>query len=335
MASAPDPKKAGKATVMAFDGRATVAANGPHSTAGDQQVHLVVMAGSSVGHVFTLVRGMNAIGRDPCAPVRIEDPGISRYHALIYFDAGAEAFLIRDMDSRNGTRVNGVAVEQPRRLERGDKVEVGLGTVLRVSYGDEVETRFAKQMLDETLRDGLTGIYNRRKLELNLEHLVPAARAQGEPLSLILFDIDHFKQVNDTYGHPVGDTVLRWLCKQVATQLPANAFFARYGGEEFAVLCAAADEAAASALAESMRAQVGHSPCACEGVSLNVMTTQEIDPAALGASTLVPVTISLGVADLNGADSQDLPLVEAADRALYAAKHGGRNRVLCFSALPR
>ncbi|MBW2735119.1 MAG: GGDEF domain-containing protein, partial [Deltaproteobacteria bacterium] len=313
MAENSHDEKGAKTTLLKSAPRATIAATHSSHTTQDRQVHLVLMVGSPMGHVFTLKHGMNIIGRDDAAQVKIDDAGISRHHAMIFYDASNDSFLIRDMDSRNGTSVNGVALHEPLNLKRGDKIEVGLNTVLRLSYGDEVETRFAKQMLQETLRDGLTGIYNRRKLEESLETLVPAAReAVSSPsgrgassLSLVLFDIDHFKHINDTFGHPAGDAVLRWLCEQVSAMLRPEDLFARYGGEEFVVLCPQTGEEVAAELAQRVCDTVARQPCVTEGtVGADLLTTQEIDPAQLSPGvTKIPVTISLGVAELALADA--------------------------------
>lgn len=342
-----DSHNKAKATVMRSDRFATVVADGSHTTEHDRHVHLVVMAGSPVGHVFTLKRGMNVIGRDEEAVITLGDPGISRHNSLVYFDPDADAFYVRDLDSRNGTKVNGEPVTEARKLERGDKLHVGLNTVLRVSFGDEVETRFAKQMLHETQRDGLTGIYNRRKLEFSLEEAVPAARTTQTPLSLVLFDIDHFKHINDTHGHPVGDAVLRWLCNEVSALLAEDQMLARYGGEEFVLLIEGGDEGKATQVAETVRSAIARAPFVSEGSAPSEtnapgqtappvrVTTQKIDLNAVSGSLKVPVTISLGVADLVSADARGLDLVKAADTALYAAKHAGRNRVIRFSQLPR
>lgn len=223
---------------------------------------------------------------------------------------------------------------EPRTLERGDKIHVGLNTVLRVSFGDEVETRFAKQMLHETQRDGLTGVYNRRKLELSLEAALPAARTTQTPLALVIFDIDHFKLINDTHGHPIGDAVLQWLCDQITPLLAEDQLLARYGGEEFVVLLEGGDEAKATQLAETIRAT--SAPYVSEATASPQVTTQKLDLNTLSEEPLkVPVTVSLGVADLASADARGMDLVQAADTALYSAKHSGRNRVIRFSRMPR
>jgi diguanylate cyclase (GGDEF)-like protein len=331
-----DSHNKAKATVMRSDRFATVVADSSPETEQDRHVHLVVMAGSPVGHIFSLTRGMNVIGRDEEAVISLGDPGISRHNSLVYFDPDLDAYILRDLGSRNGTKVNGDPITEPRKLERGDKIHVGLNTVLRVSFGDEVETRFAKQMLHETQRDGLTGVYNRRKLELSLEAAVPAARTTQTPLALVLFDIDRFKIINDTHGHPIGDAVLQWLCDQITPLLAEDQLLARYGGEEFVVLIEGGDEAKAAQLAETIRATIARAPYASEATASPQVTTQKLDLNTLSEEPLkVPVTVSLGVADLVSADARGMDLVQAADTALYSAKNSGRNRVIRSSQMPR
>jgi two-component system cell cycle response regulator len=327
---------------------ATIAAPQAMTAGGDaREVHLVVMAGNPVGQVFKLSQAITVIGRDDTAHIKLVDPGISRHHAMVYFDNEKQALMVRDMDSRNGTSLNGQPVTKPCPVSRGDKIGVGMQTVLRVSFGDEVETHFAQQMYDAALRDALTGAFNRRFLEGCLETEIGNASLHGAPLSLVIFDIDHFKKVNDTYGHPIGDEVLRWLCQQVRTVLTPQHVFARYGGEEFVVLCRDADEAMATQTAEAIRQAIVRQPfrSASAFAGGGTQVTQEhkpvslnrpppenqsnIRPAGLGQQFLeFSVTSSFGVAQLGAAASTPAALLEAADQALYSAKQGGRNRVI-------
>jgi two-component system cell cycle response regulator len=165
------------------------------------------------------------------------------------------------LGSRNGTRINGVGItDAPHRLERGDIIELGLQTVLRVSFADEAETRYARQMYDAVLRDGLTGVYNRRYFESRLRTEIAFARRHETNLALVMIDIDHFKLINDTHGHPVGDAVLCWLVDLVELGIRTEDVFARYGGEEFAILCRETGEEQAAIVAERVRGKVAERP---------------------------------------------------------------------------
>jgi two-component system cell cycle response regulator len=157
--------------------------------------------------------------------------------------------------------------------------------------------------------DGLTGIHNRRYLQEYLERELGRAARHARPLSLVLFDIDHFKNINDSHGHVAGDYVLSTLARRVHEIIRTEDVFARYGGEEFAVICRAIDLPKANLFAERLRS--------------NIQATEFVFEQAL-----IPVTVSLGVAGLPQVEVDDpLALVSAADQALYDAKRGGRNRV--------
>ncbi|SPU49947.1 GGDEF domain-containing protein [Bordetella trematum] len=153
----------------------------------------------------------------------------------------------------------------------------------------------------ESGSDPLTGVLNRRGLALALEGL----REQGIPLSVVMFDIDYFKRINDQHGHLVGDRVVRDVSKVVQEQVRAGDYVARLGGDEFLVVLPQTEVESAAAFAERLRNTVAH--------------------ALLDSGT--PVTLSLGVARIRGHDADTDSLLQAADRALYHAKGRGRNRV--------
>jgi diguanylate cyclase (GGDEF)-like protein len=159
-------------------------------------------------------------------------------------------------------------------------------------------------------RDGLTGLYNHRAFQDLLRREIAEAQRYRRPLSLVLFDIDHFKKVNDTYGHPAGDTVLREVSRVTAEVARAADIAARYGGEEFAVVLPETEARGAVMFAERIR---------------RAIEAQEI---VCGAQRL-RVTVSVGVCPWTPDPTADpLPnFIEVADKALYAAKHGGRNRI--------
>jgi diguanylate cyclase (GGDEF)-like protein len=159
--------------------------------------------------------------------------------------------------------------------------------------------------------DGLTGVCNQRHFRTLLARETARSRHIGQPLALVMVDIDHFKRVNDTHGHPAGDAVLRHVAGLLARRVRRSDVVARCGGEEFAVLLPGSDAAAASTLAEEIRTSLGGEPA---------------PPPAPGSPPLA-VTASFGVAALPADASSEAGLVEAADQALYRAKRAGRNRV--------
>ncbi|HXU06030.1 MAG TPA: sensor domain-containing diguanylate cyclase [Polyangia bacterium] len=187
---------------------------------------------------------------------------------------------------------------------------------------DVTDTFESQTRLDETLatlaaqseRDGLTGIYNRRKLEQVLDMEVQRARRYKQNLSLLMFDIDHFKRINDTHGHLVGDEAIRHVAKKALSTLRLTDFVARYGGEEFVALLPGEDISGASKAAERLREAIAK-PFTGAGVSLDV-------------------AVSIGVAGLRADMEGGKVLLSEADQALYASKQGGRNRVTVFAAPP-
>jgi diguanylate cyclase (GGDEF)-like protein len=169
---------------------------------------------------------------------------------------------------------------------------------------------------DVASHDGLTSLYNRRAFNDFLERAVAREDRQGGHFALLLLDIDRFKKLNDTYGHPAGDAALRHTAQLLTHQLRKSDLAARFGGEEFAVLLASTDHAGAQHLAEKVRAEVEHGRLVYDGARLGV-------------------TVSIGVAVWPADGREPGALVAAADRALYAAKESGRNRVVSASTAPQ
>jgi diguanylate cyclase (GGDEF)-like protein len=167
--------------------------------------------------------------------------------------------------------------------------------------------------------DELTGLYNRRALDGLLRDEVSRHERYGRPFSLVMLDVDYFKAVNDSYGHPVGDEVLRWLAQLVRDCVRAGDIPARYGGEELAVVLPGVDSGPALKAAERLRLRVAARPFSF---------------GSARRQTHLSVTLSLGVAALPDDAPTVASLIAAADRALYAAKRGGRNRSVRFCDLP-
>ena len=270
------------------------------------RAYLVVLAGASVGEMYKIETEKTIIGRGQRATIRLLDDGISREHAQVVVE-GNRIFL-QDLGSTNGTFCNGIKVDR-RELADGDKILVGSTTILKFTYHDNLDEIFQKQMYESALRDGLTKAFNKKYFTDRLESELTFAIRHASSLALVMFDIDHFKKVNDTYGHQAGDHVLSEIAALLTTALRAEDVFARYGGEEFAVICRGIDVTQAHVVAERMRKAVEKHRFVHEG-------------------TLIPVTISVGVAGLPDAQVKDATdLVGHADRALYRSKHGGRNQV--------
>jgi two-component system cell cycle response regulator len=275
--------------------------------------YLVVLAGPNFGEMYLVERGESFVGRGANATIRLDDDSISRRHVRIVVD-GKDA-RIEDLGSANGTLLNGERVTAAP-LRDGDTIQLGSKTILKLTYHDKLEETFRRQMYDSALRDGLTKVFNRKHLLDRLTIEFAFARRNKTPLALLMIDIDHFKNVNDTFGHLAGDHVLCTLAATVQSVLHTEDVFGRYGGEEFAVLCRGATHSEASTVAEQIRATVEQTAFAYEGRA-------------------IPVTVSLGIAGYPAVTAGNPDeLIGVADEALYEAKRSGRNRVVVAAARP-
>ncbi|MDH3510082.1 MAG: GGDEF domain-containing protein [Gammaproteobacteria bacterium] len=267
---------------------------------------LVVISGVEPGRVYWLVGDEYVIGRGDNATICLEDDGISRQHAFLR-QRQDKAFILTDLDSSNGTFCNNEPVTN-KVLQEGDRLHLGTHTVLKFSYRDELEQDFLARQYDAVTRDALTQCFNKKYFldRFNSEHSF--AERHGQCLALALVDVDHFKAVNDTYGHQSGDHVLKGLADVMRNQLCAEDVLARYGGEEFALLIRDKNADEAAGVVERIRHAVEAAVWGTRGRSISV-------------------TISSGVTFF-GPDTKKSPemLFDEADEALYRAKHGGRNR---------
>jgi len=271
------------------------------------RAYLVVLAGASVGEMYKIEGEKTVIGRGQKAQIRLLDDGISREHAQLVIVN--DRIVLQDLGSTNGTYCNGLKVEANKELVDGDKILVGSTTILKFTYHDNLDEIFQKQMYESALRDGLTKAFNKKYFTDRLESEFTFAIRHVAPLTLVLFDIDHFKKVNDTHGHQAGDYVLSEIATLLTGALRAEDVFARYGGEEFAVICRGSDVMQGQIVAERMRKAVAQNKFVFEG-------------------THIPLTISVGVAGLPDPAVKDAAeLVSLADQSLYKSKHGGRNQV--------
>jgi len=268
---------------------------------------LTVLQGAEVGAVLTLSREVNVLGRDSTADIALNDESVSRRHARIVQRDGH--YDIEDLGSTNGTFVAGAPTQGRVRLFDGMRVQMG-NSILRFGLQDEVERAASKRIYEMSVRDGLTGLYNRRYFDDRLNSEFAYALRHRSALCLLLCDIDHFKQINDQHGHAVGDMVLRRVAGELHASVRAEDLVARFGGEEFVVMTRGIDIEGGRAFGERIRKVVQRA-------------------VILAESTRVPVTMSIGVAHTFNAPDTSVAemLLEAADVALYAAKRGGRNRV--------
>jgi two-component system, cell cycle response regulator len=274
----------------------------------DQEACLIIIRGKPQGHRFFLTRDEMMIGRDPSAEICLADESISRKHAKLTRRDGA--LLLTDLGSVNGTYLNDrrVAQTHPVVLTKEDMLRIG-NSILKFLPAGELEIIFYGNLGAAAHTDPLTHIYNKGYLLEALDAELKRARALHTELSLLFFDLDHFKQVNDTFGHEAGDHVLKEIARLVRNEfLQPRDVFARYGGEEFVILLANQDATLAAGLAERIRAGVEAHAFVCDGKRM-------------------PVTCSIGVAALGAGIESPQALLKAADKAGYSSKQTGRNRV--------
>jgi two-component system cell cycle response regulator len=279
----------------------------PVSTSSQERPLLTVLGGLNAGQVFTLDRAETLIGRGRDAHIAVDDVGISRKHARIVRVDGAH--FLEDLGSANGVFVNGAQVQRAA-LSGGDRVQIGPGLVLRFRFASADEQALAIKLYEGSTHDALTGLYNRRYASERLASEVAYARRHGTHFSFVLFDLDHFKNVNDGFGHQAGDGVLRVVAAQVRKAIRTEDVLARYGGEEFVVLVRGIERKSVGVLAERVRRAVERLVIPWE-------------------SRTIEITVSVGMASLSEC-SPNAPaeaLVALADERLYKAKAGGRNRV--------
>jgi two-component system, cell cycle response regulator len=267
---------------------------------------LLVLDGPRAGERLLLPEAPLVMGRSVDCHLHFADEGMSSRHLEIR-PTGDGRFRIVDLGSRNGTLVNGVRVGE-HVLIPGDRILAGR-TPLRYVDQTVAEEDLLRHLEQAAIQDPLTLLHNRRYFDLRLAEEWAHSRRAGTVLGLLMLDIDHFKCVNDSYGHPVGDRLLVELGALLRGNLRGEDVLARVGGEEFAVLVRPPDVEGPRQTAERLRAAVAAM-------------------AFVEAGVRVPVTVSAGaVAVVAGGGLQPPALIEQVDRELYRAKESGRNRV--------
>jgi len=259
-----------------------------------------------LGKRFVLDRNPLRVGRGADNHIVLEGDSVSRRHA--HFERRTTAWYVVDDGSTNGTYLNEEQIPREALLNNSDRIKVG-PTILKFLSGADAEAKYHEEIYRMTIIDGLTQIHNKRYLYEALEREVIRARRHARDLSVLMFDIDYFKRINDQYGHLAGDYVLRELARVVQDRIRRDEVFARYGGEEFAIVLPETPLEGAGALAENLRQRVAEHNFVFQ-------------------SERIPVTISVGCALLTD-DKTATDLIQRADEKLYEAKRSGRNRV-CF-----
>jgi diguanylate cyclase (GGDEF)-like protein len=263
--------------------------------------------GPDIGRRIPLISTQYIVGRDSDAGFVVSRSSVSRQHARLYMDDDSN-WWVEDLNSTNGTFVNEVRI-RAQQLADSDQVRFG-DAIYKFLSGSNIESAYHEAIHNMAIQDGMTGIHNKRFFMEFLEREIAVASRHGHPLTLVMFDVDHFKAVNDTHGHLAGDAVLKDLAGRIRPRIRREDLFARYGGEEFACVLPSTALPGGIVFADHLRQLIEERPCSFENLSISF-------------------TISLGVTTLHRETGVDpTALIKRADENLYAAKRGGRNRVV-------
>jgi two-component system, cell cycle response regulator len=267
---------------------------------------IVQIHGPELGKKYALQEHEFTIGREEGNHIVVDLDNVSRRHAMIIRRQGR--MFVKDLGSTNGTYLNDAEVTQETPLRSGDLIKVG-GSIFKFLTGDNVELQYHETIYTLTIVDGLTGVNNKRYFLEYLEREMGRCHRYGRPLTLMMFDIDFFKKINDVHGHLAGDYVLRELAQTVKRMVRKEQCFARYGGEEFALVVPEDGLEKARIFAEKIRRTIEEKHFSFENQD-------------------IPVTLSIGVADMTQEMTDPLQFIKVADANLYKAKKAGRNRVV-------
>jgi diguanylate cyclase (GGDEF)-like protein len=276
-------------------------------TGTDSQAVLVQLypPGPNLGRRFTLSGPEHVVGRLPDLDISVEEDGVSRQHARLR--KMVDHWALEDLGSTNGSYVNDERI-QHKVLRDGDMLRFGTA-ILRFLVGSNIEANYHEEIYKMSILDGLTGVHNKRYFLEFMEKEMARARRHSSSLSLMMFDIDHFKKVNDTHGHLAGDAVLKEMGRRLKPEIRREDLVARYGGEEFAIVMVSTSLRRGMDFAEELRLLVEREPFKTDTVVL-------------------PVTVSIGVAELDSTMKVPEDLIGKCDGHLYTAKRQGRNRVI-------
>jgi two-component system, cell cycle response regulator len=268
---------------------------------------LVMIAGPFLGKKYALIDDDEfTVGRDEKNFIVCDMDNVSRRHAQVVNRGGK--FFVNDLGSTNGTYLNDEEIREEQPLRSGDLVKIG-SAIFKFLSGGNIEQQYYEEIYTLTICDGLTNVHNKRYFLEFIEREMGRCHRYNRALSLMMLDIDHFKNINDTNGHLAGDYVLREMAAVIRPRVRKEECFARYGGEEFAYVMPESGGDNTRKLAEKIRRLIEDHRFTFEGKDIKV-------------------TLSIGVADLVGDMTEPLQFIKLADANLYKAKKGGRNRVV-------
>jgi two-component system cell cycle response regulator len=268
--------------------------------------YLIIVAGQNIGKLYNIDKAEFIAGRSQECGIWIEDATISRKHFRI-INQGSQC-TIEDLNSTNGTFVNNHKIQKAI-LKAGDKIQISKETIIQFDYFDEHRKVSEQKRYEMGVKDPVTGTYNKSYFLQRISEEFSFSQRQNLPLSILIFDIDFFKIINDNFGHLAGDQVLQEIGVLVQAMIRQDDVFCRYGGEEFVIIMRNTECQAAVNLAERIRIKVQ-------------------DHVVYFDDKPIKATISIGVATLLDKNFRDyVGLVAEADKHLYNSKGSGRNRV--------
>lgn len=269
---------------------------------------LIHISGRETGRMHQIMGKSSKIGRDASCQIVVDDPHVSRIHAE-FIRRGDKDLIVRDLDSLNGVRVNGIPVKE-QALNDGDKIQIGSRLSFKFRFQDAEDQNYHQNLFLAANLDGLTQLYNKSYFIDALSKEFSFSRRNRQPLSLIMFDIDYFKKINDTFGHMAGDLVLKTIGSLITKSVRLENIACRYGGEEFAIVLRQVNGELAHMIAERLRKQIENEKIAFRGKPIQV-------------------TISLGIATYESGNFDTIEdFIQCADENLYSAKELGRNRTI-------
>jgi two-component system, cell cycle response regulator len=272
---------------------------------------LIMVRGGTTGTMLRIDAQSTSLGRSSDNTYQFHDVTVSRRHAVLAYDSDGLAWLT-DVGSSNGTFVDGrkIAPNKPTRLEQGSRIQLGSSLVFKYVCLDPCDERFQREMFERSVRDNLTGLYNRAYFLEQIGPLCDRNHQRDLGMAILMVDIDHFKRINDEYGHDSGDLVLQEVARVLRESTRLEDLVARYGGEEFVFALPVASLDQAVERAERVRIHLAQKTIRANDRQLHV-------------------TVSIGLScNLSGWPRTISGLISAADEALYEAKVNGRNRVV-------
>jgi len=276
--------------------------------ADEKPAALLVIGGTLNGTIFDLHDSLISCGRNKENTISLQCFGISRLHCTLSL-LGDGNYAITDNQSKNGTYVNNQKIAALTHLGKGDIIKLGTMIIKYLPKGDLERLTYDKLHL-EANTDQFTGCFNKNYFNELLEIEVKKSVSNNAPLSLLFFDIDRFKIINDTYGHDAGDYVLIELCQLLRSQgiREEHDIFGRNGGDEFAILLLNTQKAKAFEIAERIRLLIANSPFTYEQQQISV-------------------TLSMGLTCWDKTITTGAQLLRQSDQAMYQSKQNGRNQV--------